>query len=314
MPETLQPIARHGNRSPVVHRATPCFILFCGFIFLAACSTVTNLPAERLSPPLSGKAAALVEPGPFDYLQKAGEHHGEHGCTMAYETYHPARGTGETMVLLAHGFLRDLETMRGWAEHWASHGVAVAVVSLCNSTPFAGHHERNAADMIALAAKLHDGPLLYAGFSAGGLAAHIAAAHDTRTTAYLGLDGVEHGGLARAAVPESNYPALLLVAEPSSCNRRNNMLDATSGMTGYRAIRIRHSTHCHFEDPYDSRCEIACGSVRPSESQTELIETVRSIATAWILQNSSEAALPAQGDVLSGAANGEWRERVDIIR
>lgn len=305
----LQLVIRRGVSS--IHSATG-FVLVCGAFLVAACSTATELTAEQTLP-LSGQAATLFAPGPFDYVMEPGEHRGEHGCALAYETYRPTQG-GESMVFLAHGFLRNLERMRGWAEHWASHGVAVTVLSLCNSTLVAGHHDRNAEDIVALAQMLHDGPLIYAGFSAGGLAAHVAAANDTRTIGYLGLDSVDHRGLARETTPRSDYPALLLLAEPSSCNGKNNMLDATAGVPDLAALRIKNSTHCHFENPYDSRCEIACGSVRPRESQIVLIETVRSLATAWILELAPGVALPGQGDLLSRVANGEWQTGIEIVR
>lgn len=62
----------------------------------------------------------------------------------------PTGGRGDRTVLLGHGFLRDLRSMRGWAEHWASHGVRTAVVGFCNSTPFDGRHDRNALDLRAV--------------------------------------------------------------------------------------------------------------------------------------------------------------------
>ena len=71
---------------------------------------------------------------------------GVHGCEMAYERY-PANGY-QGRVLLAHGFQRDLSTMRGWARHWQSLGIDTTVMSLCNSTWFNGHHQRNADDLV----------------------------------------------------------------------------------------------------------------------------------------------------------------------
>lgn len=279
----------------------------CCLLFLAGCATTTTLPDQHSLSPLSAEAAAFVAPGSFDYTLLTGEHRGEHGCGVDYETYRPSGAADDTMVFLAHGFLRSLKTMRGWAEHWASHGVAVTVMSLCNSSAFAGRHDRNAEDLVSLANKLHAGPVIYAGFSAGGLAAHVAAANDPRTVGYLGLDSVDHKGLAIASIPETGYPVLLLIAEPSACNAKNNILDAAAHLPASEALRITYSTHCHFEYPYDSQCEIACGSVRPRESQLILIDTVRSLATAWIL----EARRGARDSVLT---SGAWAGRVEILR
>jgi hypothetical protein len=123
--------------------------------------------------------------------------------------------------------------MRGWAAHLSSHGVATAVVSLCNSTPFAGRHDRNAVDLRALADLLQpaDGRVLYAGFSAGGLAALLAAADDPRTVAYLGLDAVDSGGLAARSTGLA-APALFLLAEAGACNAEGNMVPVAAGDRG----------------------------------------------------------------------------------
>ena len=79
-----------------------------------------------------------------------------HGCRLVYERYIPAAGSQRGVeVLLAHGFRRDLETMRGWARHWRSLGIATTVMTLCNSTWFNGRHARNADDLQALATEFH---------------------------------------------------------------------------------------------------------------------------------------------------------------
>ncbi len=299
---------------PSVRAAMPNALLVLVLIAVVGCSAMTVRQEDQPLPDLSGQAAALVEPGPFEHVLETGEHRGAYGCSMAYESYRPIGSSGDTMVFLAHGFLRDLETMRGWADHWASHGVAVTVMSLCNSSLFVGRHDRNAVDILALANRLHDGPVIYTGFSAGGLAAHIAATDDSRTVGYLGLDSVDHKGLARMAKPTVPYAALLVVAEPSACNRKNNMLDSTEGMAAYRAVRINNGTHCHFEYPYDAQCEVACGTVRPREWNIALIETVRSLATAWILEQAAGGAPSGQMRIFSRIANGEWQGRAEIVR
>ena len=168
-------------------------------LLLSSCASVTRIPADQPLLELTAPAAKFVEPGSIPVSIHSGERVGEYGCTLSYETYRPVHSESEAMVILAHGFMRDLESMRGWAAHWASYGVPVTVMSLCNSSLFNGHHDRNAEDMLALARALHQGPVLYAGFSAGGLAAYLAAKDDSRTMAYLGLDSVDSGGLAVSA-------------------------------------------------------------------------------------------------------------------
>jgi dienelactone hydrolase len=201
--------------------------------------------------------------------------------------------------------------MRGWAARWASFGVPTAVLSFCNSTPFNGRHDRNAEDMRALAAALHAGPVMYAGFSAGGLAAYLAACSDPRAVAYLGLDAVDSRGMALARTQDLRLPALFLLAEPSPCNAKNNMIPAIPAREGVRALRLRYATHGHFLDPYDPRVESLCGRVVPQEASEEIIRDARALATAWILE--ATAAMPGAGELLEAAASGAagWAERVE---
>jgi pimeloyl-ACP methyl ester carboxylesterase len=233
------------------------------------------LPASEPSLAVAGSFATVVAEG---YLRSS------FGCELRYELHLPAEWDGGTTVLLAHGFLRDLRTMRGWAAHLSSHGVATAVVSLCNSTPFAGRHDRNAVDLRALADLLQpaDGAVLYAGFSAGGLAALLAAVDDPRTVAFLGLDAVDSGGLAARSTGLA-APALFLLAEPGACNAEGNMAPVAATIASARSIRIPFATHCHFEDPYALLCERLCGRVEPREAADAIRTTIRSLATAWVL-------------------------------
>ena len=132
--------------------------------------------------------------------------------------------------------------------------------------------------------------MLYAGYSAGGLAAFLAATGEAgpgrRTVAYLGLDAVDSGGLAAAGRPDFFVPALFLLAEPSSCNARGNILGAIPERPDVRVRRVRHATHCHFEYPTDSACEALCGKVKPPGAEDAIVARIRSLATAWVLEHA----------------------------
>jgi pimeloyl-ACP methyl ester carboxylesterase len=228
----------------------------------------------------------LAIPGSFAAVVEVGSLRSPFGCEVRYEVHRPTAQEG-ILVLLAHGFLRDLGSMRGWAAHFASHGVATAVVSFCNSSPFDGRHDRNAIDLRALADTLRpvDGRVLYAGFSAGGLAALLAATGDPRAVAYLGLDAVDSRGLAAQAAGLAP-PALFLQAEPGACNAEANMAPFAATIAAARSLRIPHATHCHFEDPYAPLCERLCGRVEPREVADAIRATIRAAATDWILQHA----------------------------
>ena len=284
------------------------------FAQLTACATATPLPLDQSLEPLTVLARTLGREGTIAVSVESGQRSGEYGCTHLYEVYRPARTKTRAMVILAHGFMRDLASMRGWAAHWASYGVPVTVMSMCNSRWFNAHHERNASDLVALANALHTGPLLYAGFSAGGLAAYLAAAQDPRALAYLGLDSVDSGKLARSAAEGFSVPGLFLLGEPSVCNAENNILETITATPNCTALRVRHATHCLFEYPYDPRCERVCGPVRTEKTSEVLTDTIRILATAWILAQTQEHPLARHILETAASDSGQLKESIEILR
>lgn len=281
---------------------------------LTTCASVTRIPADQPLEPLPVPTATFGAAGPLAVSVESGERVGEYGCTLQYEVYRPSHIETTVMVILAHGFMRDLASMRGWAAHWSSYGVPVAVMSLCNARWFNGHHERNAADLVALARGIHDGPMLYAGFSAGGLAAYLAAAKDSRTLAYLGLDSVDSRGLGLSVAGQFGVPALFLLGEPSACNADNNFLETIAATRNCTALRVRYATHCAFEYPSDSRCERTCGSVRPQEASEIVKDTIRVLATAWVLTQALEYPLARETLESAESARGQWEGRIVVLR
>lgn len=197
------------------------------------------------------------------------------------------------IVVLAHGFMRRLANIRGWAEHFVSHGVTTVVVSFCNSSWLSGNHDRNGEDLIAVVdAVLEGGPnrsVVYGGFSSGGLAALLAAQADERTIAYLGLDAVDSAGLAASALG-IEVPLLFLFGEPSACNADGNMVAARPGGPAEIALRIPFATHCDFENPYDAGCESLCGANLPREAAEEIRTNIKALATAWIVTHARDGA------------------------
>ena len=205
----------------------------------------------------------------------------EFGCELRFEVHQPEDAPALRTVILAHGFMRSLNNMRGWAGHWRPHKLASVLVSFCNSHLLNGHHQRNARDLIAIRRHLKLTNVVYAGFSAGGLAAYLASLEDPETAGYLGLDSVDSGRLAENAAQTLAVPALFLVADPSACNAQNNM-HRVIARQGYRAIEIDGATHCHFESPYAPRCGWLCG--RSSGEETERLQAlIMQHATEWLL-------------------------------
>lgn len=290
-------------------------IPFAAIVVLAACATAVRVAvADRPAAPLPAAALELAQPGDAAFNVRTGTMKGVYGCPVAYEAYLPSEPRTGIMVLLGHGFMRDLTHMRGWARLWASYGVPTAIMTFCNSSLAAGNHDRNAEDMMALAAQLHDGPVVYAGFSAGGLAALISASRDPRAVGYLGLDPVDSGGLAAPAAARLTLPGLFLEGDPSSCNAQGNMAPLVPVRAGVAAVRVLHSVHCLFEDPSDSACAALCGSVEPEESRRDVADTIHVVATAWILHAAGIGGQAAA--VLDSLWTGgdAWKGRVVVLR
>ena len=91
-------------------------------------------------------------------------------------------------------FLRDQDNLVGLSRALANHGIQVVTLDFCNMRLWNGNHESNGLDMRALAQKLRmSDNIIYGGFSAGALAAVLAADDDTR--AILALDLVDQNDL-----------------------------------------------------------------------------------------------------------------------
>ena len=227
----------------------------------------------------------------------------EYGCDLEYEVYLPAdTASAGIEVLLAHGFKRNLATMRGWAEHWQALGISTTIMTFCNSSWFNGHHQRNANDLLALATHLGMQSPVYAGYSAGGLAAYIAALQDSRTRAYLGLDAVDSGNLAEDATTLLERPALFITAKPSLCNAKGNLEHVIARYGAVQRIHISEATHCDFEWPFDKRCNLVCGKNDEAVHQ-EAQTHIQALATEWLL------SLPAVADEASPHIIGDFNLR-----
>jgi len=117
-------------------------------------------------------------------------------------TLHSPVALPSQQLILAHGFLRSPQTMRHLADSFAKAGIETACIALRRSRPWSGDHVENALDMIALRESLGWKIVTYAGFSAGGLSALIAASEDPACKKLLLLDPVDHAFLGKDAAPK----------------------------------------------------------------------------------------------------------------
>ena len=147
--------------------------------------------------------------------------------------------------------------------------------------------------MVAVSRKLKTGRDIYVGFSAGGLAAMVAANLDINTRAVLGLDMVDNQGLGKKIAPNLAVPFFGLIAEPSACNAKNNGLDSYALAPHSNVIKVEDTSHCHFEYPVDGKCSIVCGRGEKRFSRAIIQQTIVGLTTAFLLW---QTGLDANGE------------------
>tara|TARA_B100000700_G_scaffold247491_1_gene276950 strand:- start:31700 stop:32686 length:987 start_codon:yes stop_codon:yes gene_type:complete len=210
--------------------------------------------------------------------------------SMVYSVYSPGV-SDPPVVVLGHGFARGSGVMTGWAEHLSSWGAEVLLPTLCHYNIWLGvDHEMNGWNMVELASLHGSASTVYAGHSAGGLAAIIAASQDKNAAGVLGLDttdtedipGVDdHIGQSHAG--SVSCPAFLIAGEPSTCNAENNGIDLFRMMSDYRSVRVASSDHCDFENPTDAVCEMSCENSTVIFGDSEIRSAIITLGTASVM-------------------------------
>jgi dienelactone hydrolase len=173
------------------------------------------------------------------------------------------RGT----VVLAHGFLRDRQSLDALASELADLGALVLVPDL----PFLADPVGNASALSAIVIDVRSGRFgpvpartVLIGYSAGGLASLLAAARTPGVTGWIGLDPVDRDGEGLHAAARVSAPAIILRAAPHSCNAFANSHSWGAFLPRLgRDDLVEAATHCDFENPGDPVCAAACGAPDP---------------------------------------------------
>ena len=234
----------------------------------------------------AGNTGALPRAEHDNYTLQESAARSPAGCQFDYRIYQPAQTTTSTTIVIGHGFLRDQDNMIGLSRALANRGIPAVTLDFCNMRPWNGHHQRNAQDMAHLANLLgRSDNIIYAGFSAGALAALLAA--DDSTRAILALDLVDQDNLGRDAIEQLTAPLIGLAGPPSACNANNQAEDIFS-MRNDRQLEslsiVAGASHCEFESPSNWLCEVACG-----DDDSEQADTMQRSA---IIKRSINAVLP----------------------
>jgi len=208
------------------------------------------------------------------------------GRTVPVDVHRPD-GALRGAVVLAHGFLRTRATLAGHAEALARMGALVIVPDLPSWTD----SRENGRALVELVAQVRAGAfgapaerVVLVGFSAGGLAALLAAA-SPGVVAYVGLDAFDRpGGVGLEAARTLRTPALLLRGPSSFCNAYDIAAPWSAVLPALVEERtIAGASHCDFEAPTDRWCTLVCGATDP----------VRQAAVREALRVAVERFLPA---------------------
>lgn len=189
------------------------------------------------------------------------------GSVLAYRGYQPTAVCADrTWIILAHGFLRDQTQMRDLALALAQAGFQVATLNARHDSVFNGAHVKHGRDMIHLADHLQARERLYAGFSAGGLAALLAARTDPRAIGVLTLDLVDSQMLGQHAAEGLPVPLIALTGAPGNCNANQNAAPIYQRVSQVHLRTFPTASHCDFESPSDWFCEWICEQPVSSDS------------------------------------------------
>jgi pimeloyl-ACP methyl ester carboxylesterase len=203
------------------------------------------------------------------------------GRRTLVNVYLPAQ-PNNAAVVLAHGFTRNRLTMAGHARMLARAGY----VAIAPDLPYLVDSRDNARALGDLVAQLRRGAfspvierVVLVGFSAGGLAALLAAG-SPGVVGYIGLDPFDRSsGIGRAFARELQLPAVLLRAPPSACNAYSIAAPWAIELPHLELDRVFDgATHCDFEAPTDLVCRLACGAADPARQRAiedELLRTVQ---------------------------------------
>ncbi len=234
------------------------------------------------------------------------------GCRIGYSVHRRGQDSRPVDVVLSHGFLRDRGRMAGLAHALAEAGMPTVTLDLCNMKPWDGAHQANADDMRAIARRLAGPRPVYAGFSAGALAAILAARADPSARGVLALDLVDRERVGEEAARALSQPVFGVIGEASSCNADNNGLAALAAAQQAELVRISGATHCDFESPTDALCRLVCEPLDRSRRTASRIQAlVIEIAVSAARRLVGHGAESSTGGAPGRPSSPESRGRLD---
>jgi len=173
------------------------------------------------------------------------------------------------LVVVAHGFSRSRENFEGWGKRLAGAGYFVAIPDLPASTDHKqnGHAIEELIELLAAkpperirSTRIETDRVAVVGHSAGGLAALLAASDNRRIVLWVGLDPVDSGDIGAKAADDRSFTSVVLLAESSRCNQRENISGLKKHLRGpWVLAKVDGAGHCDPENPTSNGCTILCG-------------------------------------------------------
>lgn len=205
------------------------------------------------------------------------------------DVYLPVATAQAPMVIVAHGFSRHRHNMSGWGQHLAKEGIVAVVPDL----PSRADHGRNGRFLSELHAyllgdeswKKHIDPARVGlmGFSAGGLSSLLSAAHSPSLAIWVGLDPVDRDGLGVRVATMVQAHAVVLTAEPSSCNAHGNAQGIVSALPRHDHFRVAGAVHVDAEWPTSWLAEVVCGRSTDERRAEFQIRVTKALKEAFAL-------------------------------
>jgi len=215
------------------------------------------------------------------------------------DVYRPSSGEPLGVAIVAHGFTRDRTRHRDLGRELANAGIVAIVPDL----PNVANHWANGDALADLVRDVERGTLglpptprahvLLIGTSAGGLATVLAAAQLPGLGGWIGLDPVDRTGSGARAAAKLAAPAIVMLAEPSSCNLFGSgraIAEAAAHLV--REETIAGASHCDFEAPTTKLCRTVCGASPGGMDDVARYATVA--AALDLLQKASPAGPRAE--------------------
>lgn len=203
---------------------------------------------------------------------------GTGSATSEVDVYRPAGAGPFPLVSFGHGFQNSKDNAAGVAQALGALGIVVVVPQFPNLlSPCGSDHARNARVMIAAmdqqvtAGGIDVSRLGFAGHSAGGLAAFLAAAQRPVAAVVL-FDPVENNNLGTPVAATVNSPTIFLFAEPATCNSQANATGWFAAVPGAKArLKVVNANHCDPQEPISGVCSFACGGAAATSTARSAI-------------------------------------------